>query len=109
MRIKVALATVALFLFVGSPILSSAKTASSARNQEITGCLQNGNSGQYMLTGQNGTTWDVTAGEYVDLAPYVGRTVTVAGTETHHHTKASANIANHMKVLDVAVDSESCQ
>ncbi len=108
MRIKVALATIALFLFVGSPILSSAKTAARAGNGEITGCLQD-NGGQYMLTGQNGATWDLKPGEYVNLSPYVGRTVTVAGTEAQSHHVKSANGADHMTVLDVAVDSERCQ
>jgi hypothetical protein len=109
MRIKIALATIALFLFVGSPIFGSAKAATRAGNGEVTGCLQSGNGGQYTLTGQNGATWDLKPGEYIDLSPYVGRTVTVAGTEAPSHHMKSANGASHMTVLDVAVDSESRQ
>ena len=109
MRIKVALATIALFLFVGSPILGSAKTAARTGNGEITGCLQSGNGGQYTLMGQDGATWDLKPGEYVNLSPYVGRTVTVAGTEAHSHHMKSANGADHMTVRDVAVDRGSCQ
>ncbi len=103
MKATVAIGIVALFAFVGSPVIANAKTTTHQHDKVVTGCLESGGSaGQYKLIGQDGTDWKVKQGEYVDLASYVGHTVTVAGPETRNHK-------DHLTVLDVAVDSQSCQ
>jgi hypothetical protein len=99
---------VALFALACSPVFANAKSMAQGRDQAITGCLQNGSSaGQYQLVAQDGNTWNVKAGEYVDLSSYVNHTVTVAGPETRSHN--SKNKVGHLTALDVAVDSQSCQ
>jgi hypothetical protein len=97
----VAIGIMALFAFVGSPMLAHA-TTTHRHDQVVTGCLESGGStGQYKLIGQNGTAWKVKPGEYVDLGSYVGHTVTVAGPETRNHKE-------HLTVLDVTVESQGC-
>ena len=50
-------------------------------NANATGCLQQGsNGGNYTLTGQDGSTWQLTSNA-MDLGKYVGKEVSVAGTE----------------------------
>jgi hypothetical protein len=96
-----AIGIVALFLFGGSSVVANAKNTTH-HDQAVTGCLESGGStGQYTLTAQNGTTWQIKEGEYVNLSPYVGQTVAVAGPETTKHK-------DHLTVMDVAVDSQSC-
>ena len=105
MKSRVAIGIVALFAFAGSPVLANAKTTPHRHDQAVTGCLENGDSaGQYKLMGQDGTTWKVKEGEYVNLAAYVGHTVTLSGpgAETKRH-------GDSLTALDVAVDSQSCQ
>ena len=101
MKGTVAIGIMALFAF-GAPVVANAKAASHRHDQAVTGCLESGGSaGQYKLMAQDGSTWTVKEGEYVELAPYVGHTVTVAGPEVTRH-------GDHLTALDVAVDSQSC-
>lgn len=107
MKGTVAIAILALFGFAGAPLLAHATTASHGHDQAITGCLENGVSpGQYKLMGQDGNTWTVDEGQYVNLSPYVGETVTVAGPEARSHH--SSKTEGRLKALDVAVDGQSC-
>ena len=100
MKVKVAIGIMMLFAFAGSPVLANAKNTTPKRDQAVTGCLESGSAGQYKLIGQDGTTWKVKEGQYVDLASYVGHTVTVSGPEVKKH--------DQMTAMDVAVDSQSC-
>ncbi len=97
----VAIGIVALFLFGGSSVVANAKNTIH-HDQAVTGCLESGGSaGHYKLAAQDGTTWQVKEGEYINLSPYVGHTVTVAGPEATKHRE-------QLTVMDVAVDSQSC-
>ncbi len=86
-------------------------------NENATGCLQQaGNGGSYTLTAQDGSTWQLTSNA-MDLGKYVGKEVSVAGTESGsrggHLKNVSAsqpgNQQGPMDVLDLAVVNESCQ
>ncbi len=108
MKSKVALGIIALFAFGGFTLAGNA-TVTHGRDQVVTGCLENGgSSGHYKLTGQDGATWKVTPGEYIDLSDYVGHTVTVAGPEARSH-RTNSKAEEVLTVRDVAVDSQSCQ
>lgn len=86
-------------------------------NETATGCLeQAGNGGAYSLTTQDGNTWKLTS-DAMNLGTYVGKEVTVAGTESGskggHLSRVSTSQqgSEHgpMDVLDLAVVNESCQ
>jgi hypothetical protein len=110
MKGKVALGIVALFAFAVSPVVANASSTAYRHDQVLTGCLASGESaGHYKLIGQDGASWTVKQGEYVDLAPYVGRTVTVAGPEVRYHAKNESKTEGRLTARDVAVDGESCQ
>ena len=102
MKSTILIGILALFALTGLPAMANAKSTTHRHDQAVTGCLERGgNAGQYKLTGQDGTTWNVKQGQYVDLASYVGYTVTVAGPENTRH-------GDQLTALDVAVDSQSC-
>ena len=101
MKGQILVGMLVLIAFAGFPVLANAKGIAQGHDEAVTGCLASGSSsGQYELTGQDGNTWTVTAGEYVDLAPYVGHTVTVAGPRTRSHSK-SAKTESRLTALDV--------
>ena len=86
-------------------------------NETATGCLQQSSNGNgYVLAAQDGSTWHLTSNA-MNLETYVGKQVTVAGTEAGskagHLSRVSTSqqASNHapMDVLDLAVVSESCQ
>ncbi|MFZ0704055.1 MAG: hypothetical protein WAM71_00530 [Candidatus Korobacteraceae bacterium] len=86
-------------------------------NETATGCLQqDSNSNGYTLQAQDGTTWQLTSNA-MNLGTYVGKEVSVAGTETQakgdhvRRVSSSQNGNEHgpMDVLDLAVVHESCQ
>lgn len=105
MKSTVAIGIIALVAFAGSPVVANAKSMAHGRDPVVTGCLESGgNAGQYKLTEQDGTALKVKQGQYVDLASYVGQTVTVAGPEARKHGKTEGQIT----ALDEAVDGQSC-
>jgi hypothetical protein len=109
MKAAVAIAIVTLFVFAVSPVPANARTT-TGHDQALTGCLESGSSaGHYKLVGQDGNTWNVKDGKYVDLASYVGKSVTVSGPEIRsHQMHPSTKSEGQLTVLDVAVDSQSC-
>lgn len=51
-----------------------------AEVRSITGCLSKGDSAnEYLLTGTDGSTWEVHSNTAVNLADHVGHTVTLKG------------------------------
>jgi len=86
-------------------------------NETATGCLQQDSNGNgYTLQAQDGTTWQLTSNA-MNLGTYVGKEVSVAGTETGRHGDHLSRVSssqtgnNHgpMDVLDLAVVHEKCQ
>ena len=55
-------------------------TKPKAEVRSITGCLSKGDStNEYLLTGADGSTWEVHSNTAVNLANHVGHTVTLKG------------------------------
>jgi hypothetical protein len=101
-------------------------TKSKDAVRTITGCLTNGDSAnEYLLTGTDGSTWEIHANSSVDLASHVGHTVEAKGVVSHakmHAMKEDAKDAahdsgmkkgntehGHFEVTHVRMVGESCQ
>lgn len=104
----------------------SSDTKSKGEVRSITGCLTKGDSAdEYLLTGNDGSTWEVHANNSVDLASHVGHTVEAKGVVSNakmHNMKEDAKDAakdsgmknsntehGHLKVTNVRMIGESCQ
>jgi hypothetical protein len=103
---------------------TDAKSKGDVRS--ITGCLSKGDSAnEYLLTGTDGSTWEVHANNSVNLSRHVGHTIEAKGVVTNakmHDMKEDAKDAaqdsgmkknntehGHLKVTDVRMVGESCQ
>lgn len=103
---------------------TDAKSKGDVRS--ITGCLSKGDSAnEYLLTGTDGSTWEVHSNSAVNLARHVGHTIEAKGVVTNakmHDMKEDAKDAaqdsgmkknntehGHLKVTDVRMVGESCQ
>ena len=103
---------------------TDAKSKGDVRS--ITGCLSKGDSAnEYLLTGTDGSTWEVHGNNAVNLARHVGHTIEAKGVVTNakmHNMKEDAKDAaqdsgmkknntehGHLKVTDVRMVGESCQ
>ena len=101
-------------------------TKSKGDVRSITGCLSKGNSAnEYLLTGTDGSTWEIHGNNAVDLASHVGHTIEAKGAVSNakmHNMKEDAKDAaqdsgmkksntehGHLKVTDVRMVAESCQ
>ena len=101
-------------------------TKSKSDVRSITGCLTKGDSAnEYLLTGNDGSTWEVHANNSVDLASHVGHTVEAKGVVSNskmHNMKEDAKDAakdsgmkksdtehGHLTVTHVRTIGESCQ
>lgn len=89
----------------------------------VTGCLQKNHGNEFLLIGNDGSTWEVRS-DTVSLAEHVGHTVSATGVvsnSTAHNmkedTKDMAHDAGvkknnsehgHMKITDVQMVSHSC-
>ncbi len=103
---------------------TTAKSKDSVRT--ITGCLtKSGGGDEYLLTGNDGSTWEVHGNSSVDLASQVNHTVEAKGVVKHdkmHNMKEdSKEMASdtgvkkdkgehgHLTITDLHMVSESCQ
>lgn len=104
----------------------SSDSKSKDKTRSITGCLtkEEGNSNEYLLTANDGSTWEVRS-DNASLANHVGHTVTATGVVEHstmhnlkedtktmaHDTgmKKSNTEHGHLTVTDVQHVSDSCQ
>jgi len=94
--------------------------------RSVTGCLtKNGGGDEYLLTANDGSTWEIHENSAVNLASHVNKTVEAKGVVSHekmhnmkedakdmaHDTGATKAHAEHghLKVTDVRTVSESCQ
>ena len=99
---------------------------SKAEVRSITGCLSKGDSAnEYLLAGNDGSTWEVRSNNAVKLADHVGHTVTLKGVVANakaHNLKEDAktgaadagvkktdNEHGHLKVTNLTMVSESCK
>jgi hypothetical protein len=94
--------------------------------RNITGCLTKSGSGnEYLLTGTDGSTWEIHANNSVNLADHVGQKVEARGVVSHEKmhnmkedTKQMGNDAGmknkteehgHLKVTSIHKTGESCE
>jgi hypothetical protein len=100
-------------------------TANKGEVRNITGCLtKSGGGDEYLLTGNDGSTWEIHENSSVDLAAHVNQTVEAKGLVSHekmhnmkedtkemaHDTGATKAHAEHghLKVTDIQKVSDSC-
>lgn len=107
---------------------SANSTANDSKGavRNVTGCLTKSGSGsEYLLTGTDGSTWEIHESSAVDLASHVNQTVEARGVVSHekthnmkedakqmgHDTGMKNNTAEHghLKLTDVRKVSDSCQ
>jgi hypothetical protein len=102
---------------------SGAKSKGEVRT--ITGCLSHKNGNEYLLTGTDGSTWEIHSNNEVDLSKHVGHSVEATGVVSHgkmHNMKEDEkNMAHdagahnktaehgHLKVTDVRMVGDTCQ
>jgi hypothetical protein len=109
-------------------VVAQDDTSSNSKGEvrTITGCLTKSGSGnEYLLTGTDGSTWEIHANNSVNLADHVGQKVEARGVVAHqkmHNMKEDAkdmgndagmknniNEHGHMKVTSVHKMGESCE
>ena len=105
---------------------ANANSNSKGEVRSITGCLtKSGGGDEYLLTANDGSTWEIHENSAVDLAAHVNQTVEAKGVVAHekmhnmkedskemaHDTGATKAHAEHghLKVTDVHKVSDSCQ
>ena len=85
--------------------------------RSITGCLtKHGGGNEYLLTGSDGSTWEIHENSSVDLASHVNQTVSLRGVVANAKGMASDTGATkrraehgHLKPTDIEKVSDSCQ
>ena len=126
MKVKIAMAVVALFMFAGVAGLAAAKDKTThKKTRTLTGCLQKGDDAkEFALTTAKGGDWELKS-DSVDLAPHVGHTVAVTGVVSNaamhgmkedakeeakeHGVDKKATEHGHMTVTAVKMISDSCK
>ena len=125
MKVKIAMAFLALFLFAGTTGLATAQTKTThKKTRTLSGCLQTGDSAnEYKLTTAKGGTWELHS-DTLKLGDHVGHTVTITGVVSNakmHGMKEDAKAEakehgmdkdstehGHMTVTDLKMISDSC-
>ena len=104
---------------------SDGDSKSKSDVRTFTGCLTKGDSaGEYLLTANDGSTWEVHDSSAINLASHVGHTIAATGVvsnakahnlkedakDTAHDTgmKKDNKEHGHLKITDVQMVSESC-
>src|ERR1700731_4801616 len=86
MKVKIAMAFLALFMFSGTAGLAAAQDTTKTTHKKtrtLRGCLQKGDdANEYRLTTAKGGTWEIKA-DSLNLGEHVGHTVTVTGVVSH--------------------------
>src|ERR1700731_1339090 len=107
-------------------IAQDTDTKSKGEGRSIPGCLSKGDSAdEFLLTANDGSTWEVHSNNAVDLASHVGHTIEAKGVVSHanmHNMKEDTKDAakdsgmkktstehGHLKVTDVHMVGDSCQ
>jgi hypothetical protein len=82
MKVKIAMAFLALFMFAGTAGLATAQDTTKTTHKKtrtLTGCLQKGDeASEYRLTTAKGGTWEIKS-DSLKLGDHVGHTVTITG------------------------------
>jgi ABC-type sugar transport system substrate-binding protein len=127
MKVKIAMAFLALFAFAGAAAQATAQDTTKTTHKKtrtLTGCLQKGDdANEYKLTTAQGGTWEIKS-DTVKLGNHVSHTVTITGVvsnATLHGVKEDAKDEakehgmnkdstehGHMTVTYLKMVSESC-
>ena len=128
MKVKIAMAFVALFMFAGAAALATAQDTTKTTHKKtrtLTGCLQKGDdANEYQLTTAKGGTWEIKS-DSLKLGDHVGHTVTITGVVSNakmHGMKEDAKAEakehgmgknstehGHMTVTNLTMVSDSCK
>ena len=128
MKVKVAMASLALLLFAGTAGRAAAQDTPSTTHRKtrtLTGCLQKGDdAGEYRLTTAKGSTWELKSNGH-RLSNHVGHTVTITGVVSNaemHGAKEDAKAEakehgmdkdstehGHLKITNLKMVSDSCK
>ena len=127
MKVKIAMASLALFMFSATAGLATAQDATKTTHKKtrtLSGCLQKGDeANEYRLTTAKGATWEIKSGT-LKLGDHVGHTVTLTGVVSNaklHGMKEDAKAEakehgvdkdstehGHMTVTHLKMVSDSC-
>jgi ABC-type sugar transport system substrate-binding protein len=128
MKVKIAMAFLALFIFAGTAGLATAQDATKTTHKKartLTGCLQKGDdANEYQLTTAKGGTWEIKS-DSLKLGDHVGHTVTITGvvsnakmhgvkedvkTEAKEHGMGKNSTEHgHLTVTNLTMVSETCK
>jgi hypothetical protein len=128
MKVKIAMAFLALFVFAGTAGLATAQGTTKTTHKKartLTGCLQKGDdANEYKLTTAKGSTWEIKS-DSLKLGDHVGHTVTITGVVSNakmHGMKEDAKAEakehgmdkdstehGHMTVTNLSMVSDSCK
>jgi hypothetical protein len=127
MKLKIAMAVIALFVFSSAAGLAARQDTTKTTHKKtrtLTGCLQKGgDADEYKLTTANGATWEIKS-DAVKLGDHVAHTVTITGVVSNaalHGAKEDAKAEakehgmdkestehGHMTVTHLKMVSDSC-
>jgi Protein of unknown function (DUF5818) len=128
MKVKIAMAFLALFIFAGTAGLATAQDTTKTTHKKartLTGCLQKGDdANEYQLTTAKGGTWEIKS-DSLKLGDHVGHTVTITGvvsnakmhgvkedvkTEAKEHGMGKNSTEHgHLTVTNLTMVSETCK
>ena len=128
MKVKIAMAFLALFIFAGTAGLATAQDTTKTTHKKartLRGCLQKGDdANEYQLTTAKGGTWEIKS-DSLKLGDHVGHTVTITGVVSNakmHGMKEDAKAEakehdmgknstehGHMTVTNLTMVSDSCK
>src|SRR3984893_15610005 len=128
MKVKIAMAILALFMFAGTTGLATAQDTTKTTHKKartLRGCLQKGDDAdEYQLTTAKGGTWEIKS-DSLKLGDHVGHTVTITGVVSNakmHGMKEDAKAEakehgmgknsaehGHLTATDVTMVSDTCK
>jgi hypothetical protein len=128
MKVKIAMAFLALFMFAGTAGLATGQDTTKTtqkKTRTLTGCLQKGDdANEYKLTTAKGATWEIKS-DTVKLGDHANHTVTITGVVSNaalHGAKEDAKAEakehgvdkdstehGHMTVTNLTMVSDTCK
>ena len=128
MKMKTAMAFLALFVFGGTFGLATAQDTTKTTHKKtrtLTGCLQKGDdANEYKLTTAKGSDWEIKS-DSLKLGDHVGHTVTITGVVSNatmhgmkedvkaeakeHGVDKDSTEHGHMAVTNLKMVSDSCK
>src|ERR1700731_1948969 len=128
MKVKIAMAFLALFMFAGTTGLATAQDTTKTTHKKtrtLRGCLQKGDdANEDQLTTAKGCTWEIRS-DSLKLGDHVGHTVTITGVVSNaamhgvkedvkaeakeHGMGKNSTEHGHLTVTNLTMVSETCK